>query len=128
MLALAPLACLVASIGIEPHPEPGPPAHDPRLVPSLRAGTDPVLVPVPARSPKYANRLADAIFQPASPKLPDIAAKIAVVPRNRYTLGYPPPAAVRDGRYRKPQAMAIPPKGLPPLRPFYQRGYCAPAE
>jgi VWFA-related protein len=61
-------------------------------------------------------------------ELPDIAAKIGVELRNRYVLGYSPKSQVRDGRYHSVQVKVIPPKGLPVLRPYFRRGYYAPAQ
>jgi Ca-activated chloride channel homolog len=61
-------------------------------------------------------------------ELPDIAAKIGVELRNRYVLGYSPTSRLRDGRYHTLQVKVVPPKGLPPLRPYFRRGYYAPAQ
>jgi Ca-activated chloride channel family protein len=61
-------------------------------------------------------------------ELPDIAAKIGVELRNRYVLGYSPTSQVRDGRYHALQVKVVPPKGLPALRPYFRRGYYAPAQ
>jgi VWFA-related protein len=62
-------------------------------------------------------------------ELPDIAAKIGVELRNRYVLGYSPTSQVRDGRYHTLQVKMVPPKGLPVLlRPYFRRGYNAPAQ
>jgi Ca-activated chloride channel family protein len=61
-------------------------------------------------------------------ELPDIAAKIGVELRNRYVLGYSPTSRLRDGRYHTLQVKVVPPKGLPALRPYFRRGYYAPAQ
>ena len=61
-------------------------------------------------------------------ELPDIAAKIGVELRNRYVLGYSPTSQIRDGRYHTLQVKVVPPKGLPAMRPFFRRGYAAPAQ
>ena len=61
-------------------------------------------------------------------ELPDIAAKIGVELRNRYVLGYSPASQVRDGRYHTLQVKVVAPKGLPTLRPYFRRGYYAPAK
>jgi Ca-activated chloride channel family protein len=61
-------------------------------------------------------------------ELPDIAAKIGVEMRNRYVLGYSPTSRLRDGRYHTLQVKVVPPKGLPALRPYFRRGYYAPAQ
>ena len=61
-------------------------------------------------------------------ELPDIAAKIGVELRNRYVLGYAPASKVRDGRYHALQVKVVAPKGLPTLRPYFRRGYYAPAK
>ena len=61
-------------------------------------------------------------------ELPDIAAKIGVELRNRYVLGYSPTDQQRDGRYHAVQVKVVPPRGLPPLRPYWRRGYYAPVE
>jgi VWFA-related protein len=61
-------------------------------------------------------------------ELPDIAAKIGVELRNRYVLGYSPTSQLRDGRYHTLQVKVVAPKGLPALRPYFRRGYYAPAQ
>src|SRR5664280_2038627 len=61
-------------------------------------------------------------------ELPDIAAKIGVELRNRYVLGYSPTSQARDGRYHALHVKMVPPKGLPALRPYFRRGYYAPAQ
>ena len=63
-------------------------------------------------------------------ELPDIAAKIGVELRNRYVLGYVPTNKTRDGRYHTLQVKVITPKGLnlPVLKPYFRRGYYAPAQ
>lgn len=61
-------------------------------------------------------------------ELPDIAAKIGVELRNRYVLGYSPTSQARDGRYHTLQVKVVPPKGLPAMRPYFRRGYYAPAQ
>jgi VWFA-related protein len=61
-------------------------------------------------------------------ELPDIAAKIGVELRNRYVLGYSPTSRLSDGRYHTLQVKVVPPKGLPALRPYFRRGYYAPAQ
>src|SRR5438067_17753 len=53
-------------------------------------------------------------------ELPDIAAKIGVELRNRYVLGFVPQNKVRDGRYHVLQVKMVPPKGLPPLKPYFR--------
>jgi len=63
-------------------------------------------------------------------ELPDIAAKIGVELRNRYVLGFLPTNKTRDGRYHTLQVKVITPKGLnlPVLKPYFRRGYYAPAQ
>ena len=63
-------------------------------------------------------------------ELPDIAAKIGVELRNRYVLGFSPTNQVRDGRYHTLQVKVITPKELklPALRPYFRKGYLAPAQ
>jgi len=61
-------------------------------------------------------------------EMPDIAAKIGIELRNRYVLGYSPTDQQRDGRYHPVQVKLIPPRGLPPLRAFWRKGYYAPVE
>ncbi len=66
---------------------------------------------------------------PASPSdLPDIAAKIGIELRNRYVLGYSPTSQQRDGRYHPVQVKIVPPRGLPPLKAYWRRGYYAPSQ
>lgn len=64
----------------------------------------------------------------AASELPDIAAKIGIELRNRYLLGYSPTNQKRDGRYRSVSVKVIPPRGLPPLRAYWRRGYYAPPD
>jgi VWFA-related protein len=61
-------------------------------------------------------------------ELPDVAAKIGVELRNQYVLGYSPLNAQRDGKYHHVLVKIVPPRGLPPLRPFWRLGYYAPAQ
>jgi Ca-activated chloride channel homolog len=60
--------------------------------------------------------------------LPDVAAKIGVELRNQYVLGYSPTNQIRDGKYRKVQVKLNQPRGLPPLRAAWRRGYYAPSQ
>jgi VWFA-related protein len=60
--------------------------------------------------------------------LPDITAKIGIELRNRYILGYSPANQQRDGRYRPLQVKVVPPRGLPPLKAYWRRGYYAPSD
>jgi VWFA-related protein len=64
----------------------------------------------------------------AARDLPDITAKIGIELRNRYILGYSPANHLRDGRYRPVQVKVVPPRGLPPLKAFWRRGYYAPSD
>jgi VWFA-related protein len=64
----------------------------------------------------------------AANELPDIAAKIGIELRNRYILGYSPANQQRDGRYHPVQVKVVPPRGLPPLKAFWRRGYYAPSD
>jgi VWFA-related protein len=64
----------------------------------------------------------------AANDLPDITAKIGIELRNRYILGYSPANQQRDGRYRPVQVKVVPPRGLPPLKAFWRRGYYAPSD
>ena len=57
--------------------------------------------------------------------LPDIAAKIGIELRNRYVLGFSPGEGQRDGKYHALQVKLIPPRGLPPLKATWRRGYYA---
>ena len=61
-------------------------------------------------------------------ELPDVAAKIGVELRNQYVLGYSPLNAQRDGKYHRVLVKIVPPRGLPPLRPFWRLGYYAPVQ
>jgi VWFA-related protein len=64
----------------------------------------------------------------AANDLPDITAKIGIELRNRYILGYSPANQPRDGRYHPVQVKVVPPRGLPPLKAFWRRGYYAPSD
>jgi VWFA-related protein len=64
----------------------------------------------------------------AANDLPDITAKIGIELRNRYILGYSPTNKQRDGRYHAVQVKVVPPRGLPPLKAFWRRGYYAPSD
>jgi VWFA-related protein len=61
-------------------------------------------------------------------ELPDVAAKIGVELRNQYVLGYSPGNLQHDGKYRHVLVKIVPPRGLPPLRPFWRLGYYAPVQ
>jgi VWFA-related protein len=61
-------------------------------------------------------------------ELPDIAAKIGVELRNQYVLGYSPQNEERDGKYRRVEVKLVQPRGLPPLRAYWRRGYYAPSQ
>jgi VWFA-related protein len=61
-------------------------------------------------------------------ELPDVAAKIGVELRNQYVLGYSPGNLQHDGKYRRVLVKIVPPRGLPPLRPFWRLGYYAPVQ
>lgn len=67
-------------------------------------------------------------FKAVANELPDIASKIGLELRNRYMLGYSPTDQQRDGRYHPVQVKLVPPRGLPPLRASWRRGYYAPSE
>lgn len=60
--------------------------------------------------------------------LPDIAAKIGIELRNQYVLGYTPTNLTKDGKYRRLQVKLQQPRGLPPLKVHYRRGYYAPVQ
>ena len=53
-------------------------------------------------------------------ELPDVAAKIGIELRNQYVLGYTPTNTTKDGKYRRVQVKLKQPRGLPPLKAFYQ--------
>jgi len=59
-------------------------------------------------------------------ELPDIATKISMELRNQYVLGYRPSDRAKDGKWRKIRIRLRPPRGLPPLKVYYRRGYYAP--
>jgi Ca-activated chloride channel family protein len=60
-------------------------------------------------------------------ELPDIAGNIGVELRNQYVLGYSPSNEERDGKYRRVEVKLVQPRGLPPLRAYWRRGYYAPS-
>jgi Ca-activated chloride channel family protein len=59
-------------------------------------------------------------------EMPDIAEKISMLLRNQYVLGYRPSDPANNGKWRKIKVELRPPRGLPPLRAYYKRGYYAP--
>src|ERR1700688_3343848 len=61
-------------------------------------------------------------------ELPDIAAKVGMVLRHQYVLGYKPSNAQHNGIWRKIKVKLKPPKGLPPLNVFAKTGYYAPTQ
>jgi len=61
-------------------------------------------------------------------ELPDMAARISEELHSEYVLGYFPPAAERDGKYRKIRVqLANPPEG-PSLHASWRRGYYGPIQ
>ena len=58
----------------------------------------------------------------------DIAAKIGLQLRNQYVLYYSSQNHTRDGKYRHVTLKLVQPRGLPRLKAFYRRGYCAPSQ
>ena len=59
-------------------------------------------------------------------EIPDIAEKISMLLRNQYVLGYKPSDHDNNGKWRRIKVVLQPPRGLPPLRAYYKRGYYAP--
>jgi Ca-activated chloride channel family protein len=59
-------------------------------------------------------------------ELPDVAARIAIVLRSQYLLGYTPKNRTRDGKWRKIKVRLDPPPGLPRLTVAARAGYYAP--
>ena len=58
--------------------------------------------------------------------LPEIASKIGSALRNQYVIGFSPAAPTRDGKYHRITVKLVHPKGVPPLRAFFRRGYVSP--
>ncbi len=58
--------------------------------------------------------------------LPKISERIGLELRNEYVIGYSPANLDRDGKYRAIQLKLNAPRGMPPLRVQYRRGYFAP--
>jgi Ca-activated chloride channel family protein len=52
--------------------------------------------------------------------------KIGVTLHNQYVIGYYPPDAAADGKYRKIKVQLMVPSGLPPLQIYAKSGYYAP--
>lgn len=82
----------------------------------------------PGMLANLAEQTGGRLFPARWADLPDIAGKIGVELRNRYVLGYSPPAQPRDGRYHQVRVQVVPPRGLPPLRAHWRLGYYAPIE
>ncbi len=61
-------------------------------------------------------------------ELPDVVAKIGMVLRNQYVLGYSPANTAKDGKYRRVQVKVKQLKSMPPLKAFFRLGYYAPAQ
>lgn len=55
--------------------------------------------------------------------LKDVMHKIAIALHNQYVIGYHPPGAPLDGKWRKINVRLDPPRGLPPLNVYARRGY-----
>ena len=60
--------------------------------------------------------------------LADVAAKIGILLRNQYVLGYRPANPAHDGKWHKIRVKLAPPKGLPPLRVYARTVYYANSE
>jgi VWFA-related protein len=91
-------------------------------------GSSPEEAAGPGLLREVAEQTGGRHFRAEPSDLPDIAAKIGVELRNRYVLGYSPTLTDRDGRYHPVQIKVIPPRGLPPVRAFWRRGYYAPSD
>jgi Ca-activated chloride channel family protein len=61
-------------------------------------------------------------------ELPAVASKIGTLLRNQYLIGYSPGAPSKDGKFHRIEVKLARPKGVPPLRAFFRRGYFAPAD
>ena len=61
-------------------------------------------------------------------ELPDVAAKIGIVLRNQYLIGYSSKNQEHDGKYRRVQIKLVQPRGMPQLRPSWRQGYYAPIQ
>ncbi len=61
-------------------------------------------------------------------ELADITTKIGIELHNQYVLYYTPKNQVRDGAYRHVLVELVQPRGLPPLKASFQRGYYAPVQ
>lgn len=80
----------------------------------------------PALLKEIAEETGGRHFAAEAVDIPDIAAKIGLELRNRYVIGFSPTNQLRDGRYHPVSVKLVPPRGLPPLRAFWRRGYYAP--
>ncbi|PWU10005.1 MAG: VWA domain-containing protein [Terriglobia bacterium] len=60
--------------------------------------------------------------------MPEATAKIGIELRNRYVLGFSPPAVQRDGRYHRLRVKLLPPPAMPRLNAYWRPGYYAPEE
>lgn len=88
--------------------------------------------PEEAGGPELLSHIAEStggrMFMANPEDMPDIAKRIGIELRNRYILGYSPTNKQRDGRYHAVQVKVVPPRGLPPLKAFWRRGYYAPSD
>jgi Ca-activated chloride channel homolog len=80
--------------------------------------------------PGFMQRIAEdtggRLFVAQSVSIVDVAKKIVIELRNRYILGYSSTNPARDGKFRKVEVQLKPPRGLPPLKAQWRRGYYAP--
>lgn len=67
-------------------------------------------------------------FPSKAEDMPEIAAKIGLELRNRYVLGFSASGIPRDGKYHALRVDLIPPRGMPPLKASWRRGYRAPED
>ena len=77
---------------------------------------------------RISEQTGGRLFEANPVELPDIAKKIGIELRNRYILGYSPPAQAHDGKYHRITVQVVPPRGLPKLSAHWRLGYNAPVE
>jgi Ca-activated chloride channel homolog len=61
-------------------------------------------------------------------ELPDVVQRLSAEIRSQYMLGYTSSNTFNDGKYHRVKVELLQPRGIPPLRASWRRGYYAPSQ